>query len=210
MSQSVRRFFTVFACSALVISLGLGCAKRKKPEEEAGATVGAGAPRWPDMIAKLVFAFLAVLVLVPAGLAVTVKNIFHSALWLVLSLTGVAGLFALLGADFLFVAQILVYTGGITVLLLFVVLLSGSPKDWIVRQVNGQWAWGLALSAIFVGLLATLFKQIPEPAELTPAAPTSAPLGLMLVRDMLLPFEAVSLVLLAALVGAIHFSKRNS
>ncbi|HND63906.1 MAG TPA: NADH-quinone oxidoreductase subunit J, partial [Elusimicrobiota bacterium] len=103
-----------------------------------------------------------------------------------------------------------VYTGGITVLLLFVVLLSGSPKDWIVRQVNGQWAWGLALSAIFVGLLATLFKQIPEPAELTPAAPTSAPLGLMLVRDMLLPFEAVSLVLLAALVGAIHFSKRNS
>lgn len=162
------------------------------------------------MIAKLVFAFLAVLVLVPAGLAVTVKNIFHSALWLVLSLTGVAGLFALLGADFLFVAQILVYTGGITVLLLFVVLLSGSPKDWIVRQVNGQWAWGLALSAIFVGLLATLFKQIPEPAEFTPAAPTSAPLGLMLVRDMLLPFEAVSLVLLAALVGAIHFSKRNS
>ena len=162
------------------------------------------------MIAKLVFAFLAVLVLGPAGLAVTVKNIFHSALWLVLSLTGVAGLFALLGADFLFVAQILVYTGGITVLLLFVVLLSGSPKDWIVRQVNGQWAWGLALSAIFVGLLATLFKQIPEPAELTPAAPTSAPLGLMLVRDMLLPFEAVSLVLLAALVGAIHFSKRNS
>lgn len=162
------------------------------------------------MIAKLVFAFLAVLVLVPAGLAVTVKNIFHSALWLVLSLTGVAGLFALLGADFLFVAQILVYTGGITVLLLFVVLLSGSPKDWIVRQVNGQWAWGLALSAIFVGLLATLFKQIPEPAELTAATPTSAPLGLMLVRDMLLPFEAVSLVLLAALVGAIHFSKRNS
>jgi peptidoglycan-associated lipoprotein len=45
MSQSVRRFFTVFACSALVISLGLGCAKRKKPEEEAGATVGAGAPQ---------------------------------------------------------------------------------------------------------------------------------------------------------------------
>lgn len=162
------------------------------------------------MIAALVFAFLAVLVVVPAALAVFLKNVFHCALCLVLSLTGVAGLFALLGADFLFVAQILVYSGGITVLLLFVVLLSGSPKDWIARQVNAQWAWGLAVSGIFIGLLSTLFKQIPEPAAPAAAAPTTAPLGLYLVRDLLLPFEAVSLVLLAALVGAIHFSRKES
>ena len=161
------------------------------------------------MIAKIVFGFLAVLVLVPAGLAVTVKTIFHCALWLVLSLTGVAGLFALLGADFLFVAQILVYTGGITVLLLFVVLLSGNPKDWIVKQVNGQWAWSLLLAGIFIALLATLFRQLPEPAVLAETAPVTKALGMTLVRDMVLPFEAVSLVLLAALVGAIHFGKRN-
>jgi NADH-quinone oxidoreductase subunit J len=162
------------------------------------------------MIARLVFAFLFCLTVIPAAMAVTLKNIFHCALLLVLSLTGVAGLFALLGADFLFVAQILVYAGGITVLLLFVILLSGSPKDWVLRQLNAQWAWGLVLSAIFVSLLATLFRQIPEPESLTVAIPTSAALGFVLVRDMLLPFESVSLVLLAALVGAVHFSKRNS
>lgn len=162
------------------------------------------------MIAKMVFALLFVLTVVPALLAVSLKNIFHSALFLVLSLTGVAGLFALLGADFLFVAQILVYAGGITVLLLFVILLSGSPKDWLIRQLNGQWAWGLLVSGIFVSLLAALFRFIPEPAVLTPPQPTSAALGLTLVRDLLLPFEAVSLVLLSALVGAVHFSKRTT
>ena len=162
------------------------------------------------MIAKLVFLLLTTLVLVPAALAVTLKNVFHCALMLALSLTGVAGLFAMLGADFLFVAQILVYAGGITVLLLFIVLLSGSPKDWALRQLNSQWAWGLALAAIFVSLLATLFRQLPEPGAPGEAAPTSAALGILLVRDMLLPFEAVSLVLLAALVGAVHFSKKGA
>jgi NADH-quinone oxidoreductase subunit J len=161
------------------------------------------------MIEQLVFILLAGLTLAPAALAVSVKNIFHAALFLVLSLTGVAGLFAMLGADFLFVAQILVYAGGITVLLLFVVLLSGSPKDWVLRQVNGQWAWGFLLAAFFVSLLAALFRHLPSPVSLPEAAPTTAGLGLLLVRDMLFPFEAVSLVLLSALVGAVHFSKRD-
>ncbi|MBK8574873.1 MAG: NADH-quinone oxidoreductase subunit J [Elusimicrobia bacterium] len=161
------------------------------------------------MIEAAVFAILAVMILVPAVLAVSLKNIFHCALWLVVSLTGVGGMFAMLGSDFLFVAQILVYAGGITVLLLFVVLLSGSPKDWIIKQVNGQWAWSLILAGIFVSLLATLFRQLPEPGPLAETVPVTKALGLILVRDMVLPFEAVSLVLLAALVGAIHFNKRN-
>lgn len=162
------------------------------------------------MIEKIVFGLLAFLVIVPAALAVTLKNVFHCALFLVLSLTGVAGLFALLGADFLFVTQLLVYAGGITVLLLFVVLLSGSPKDWVVRQVNAQWVIGLLVAGMFVGLLAAVFKQMPVPGDLPPAAPTTAALGLVLIRDWVLPFEAVSLVLLAALVGAVHFSKGRS
>lgn len=161
------------------------------------------------MIESAVFTLLATMILVPAVLAVSLKNIFHCALWLVVSLTGVGALFALLGSDFLFVAQILVYAGGITVLLLFVVLLSGSPKDWVIKQVNSQWAWSLLLAGIFVALLATLFRQIPEPAVLAETAPVTKALGLTLVRDMVLPFEAVSLVLLSALVGAIHFGKRN-
>ena len=161
------------------------------------------------MIEAAVFSLLVVMILVPSVLAVSLKNIFHCALWLVLSLTGVGAVFALLGSDFLFVAQILVYAGGITVLLLFVVLLAGSPKDWVIKQVNGQWAWSLLLAGIFMALLATLFRQLPEPAVLAETAPVTKALGMTLVRDMVLPFEAVSLVLLAALVGAIHFGKRN-
>lgn len=149
------------------------------------------------------------MVLVPAVMAVTLKNIFHCALFLVLSLTGVAGLFAMLGADFIFVAQILVYAGGITVLLLFVVLLSGNPKDWIIKQVNVQWFGALAVSAVFVAALSVLFRFLPLSSGLAQAQPTTGLLGLLLIRDMVLPFEAVSLALLSAMVGAIHFSKKE-
>lgn len=161
------------------------------------------------MIQTAVFLLLSVMVLVPAVLVVTVKNVFHAALYLVLCLTGVAGLFAMLGADFLFVSQVLVYSGGIMVLLLFVVLLSGRPQDWVIRQVNSQWAGALVISAVFVSTLAALFRYLPEPAAPGAAEPTTAPLAIVLLRDMVLPFEAVSLVLLAALVGAILFSQRE-
>lgn len=161
------------------------------------------------MIQAAVFICLSLLVVVPAALVVTVKNIFHAAIYLVLSLTGVAGLFAMLGADFLFVVQLLVYSGGIVVLLMFVVLLSGSPKDWVVKQVNGQWLLSLVVAACFVWLLAALFHYLPAAEKPGAIGPTTAPLGLLLLRDMVLPFEAISLVLLAALVGAIFFTRKK-
>jgi NADH-quinone oxidoreductase subunit J len=156
-----------------------------------------------------VFLFLAAMTIVPAALTVTVRNVFHAALYLVVSLTGVAGLFAMMGADFLFVAQLLVYSGGILILLLFVVLLSGTPKDWAARAINEQWMPASLVAAMFVSLLAVLMRAMPEGAAGTDAAPTTSALGFLLMRDMLLPFEAVSLVLLAALVGAVHFSKKE-
>jgi len=159
------------------------------------------------MIEKIIFGLLSVMVLVPALMVVTLKNILHGALFLVLSLTGVAGLFAMLGADFLFVAQILLYAGGIMVVLLFVILLSGSPKDWVVRQFNEQWLAAFLISGVFVSLLAYLFRFLPEGPPLDQPVPTTAALGLVLLRDMVLPFEAVALLLLAALVGAVLFTR---
>ena len=161
------------------------------------------------VLTQVVFYMLAVLTLVPAVLAVTVKNVFHAALFLVLSLTGVGGFFALLGADFLFVSQILVYAGGITVLLLFIVFLSGNPKDWAERSLNGAWGVAGLVCAFFISLLTVLFHYLPEAKPLAEALPTTGRLGLLLLRDMLLPFEAVSLLLLSSLAGAIHFSKRK-
>ena len=162
------------------------------------------------MIAKAVFLLLAFMTLVPAVLAVTLKNIFHCGLFLVLSLMGVAGFFAMLGSDFLFAAQVLVYAGGITVLVLFVVLLSGRPSDWIQRQLNGLWGWAAFVAATFLALLATLYSHLPDAPALAPSEPVSASIGLLLLKDMVLPFEAVSLVLLAALIGAIHFSRKET
>jgi NADH-quinone oxidoreductase subunit J len=161
------------------------------------------------MIQNVVFCLLAAMTLVPALLVVTVRNVFHAALYLVLSLTGVAGLFAMMGADFLFVSQLLVYSGGILILLLFVVLLSGRREDWVERQLNAQWMGALLVSAAFTALLALMMKKMPAAEIATEAMPTTAALGLLLLKDMLLPFEAVSFVLLAALVGAVHFSQKD-
>ncbi len=161
------------------------------------------------MVQNVVFVLLALMTLVPAALVVTVRNIFHAALYMVVSLTGVAGLFAMMGGDFLFVAQILVYSGGILILLLFVVLLSGSPKDWVAGALNEQWMAAALVSSVFVALLAVLMRDLPESVAVGAAAPTSGSLGLLLLRDMVLPFEAVSFVLLAALAGAVHFSKKE-
>jgi NADH-quinone oxidoreductase subunit J len=161
------------------------------------------------MVEKTVFFLLAFMTLVPALLVVTVKNVFHAALWLVVSLTGVAGLFALAGSDFLFVAQLLIYTGGILIMLLFVVLLSGSPKDWATRAVNDQWMASSVVAAAFLALLTVLLRALPEASPAAATVPATASLGFLFLRDMVIPFEAVSLVLLAALVGAVHFSRKD-
>jgi NADH-quinone oxidoreductase subunit J len=155
-----------------------------------------------------IFYFLAALTLIPALLVVTLRNVFHAALWLVLSMVGVAGLYAYMGADFLFVSQLLIYAGGVMVLMLFVVLLSGSPKDWVISAVNRQWAGAIAVAALLLGLTCYVLSRFPAVLWSEPAGPTTAAIGKMLIRDMVIPFEAVSLVLLAALVGAVLFARR--
>ena len=163
------------------------------------------------MIEAIIFGFLAFVILIPALLVVTVKNIFHSALWLIVSLSGVAGLYAMMAADFLFAVQLLVYVGGVMVLLLFVVLLSGKPSDWTGRQTNEK-SW---LAALFAGFLVASISSvvagwgISSSASATPMVTTGG-LGKLLLTDMLLPFEFISLILIAALAGAIFFSAKRA
>jgi NADH-quinone oxidoreductase subunit J len=162
------------------------------------------------MIETIIFAILAALVVFPAIFVVTVKNVFHSALWLIVSLFGVAGIYAMLAADFLFAVQLLVYVGGVMVLLIFVVLLSGKPSDWTGRQTNEK-TW---LAALFSGFLVAAVGSVIAgwPISSSPAAEpavTTGALGKLLLTDMLLPFEFISLILIAALVGAVFFSVRK-
>ncbi len=157
----------------------------------------------------VIFYALAAMAIVPAIMVVTVRSVFHSALWLILSLLAVGGMYAMLAADFLFAVQLLVYAGGIMVVLLFVVLLSGKPSDWAGVQVNDK-ALGAALFAIFfvVVIITTVSNW---PMTVVPSEPqvTTGRIGELFMSGMLLPLEIISLVLVAALVGAIFFSSKK-
>lgn len=161
------------------------------------------------MMETIIFYILATMVVVPAVLVVTVKNVFHSALWLVFSLISVAGVYAMLAADFLFAVQLLVYAGGIMVVMLFVVLLSGKPSDWNVPQLNEK-SWGAALfSVFFVAVIGTtLHHWVFQIVESQPEV-TTAKLGQLLLTKMVLPLEVVALVMLVSLLGAIFFSSKK-
>jgi NADH:ubiquinone oxidoreductase subunit 6 (subunit J) len=163
-----------------------------------------------ENIPTLVFYALAAALVLSAIAVVTLRSIFHSAVFLVAALSLVAGFFVLLGADFLAAAQVLVYVGGIMIIMLFVIMLSQQARDQIQRQTNDQWFWGLcAALAIAAGLerASRAWTGVGTPSTMTP---TSASLGRLLLGDMLLPFEAVSLILLAALIGAVLFGKDHT
>ena len=136
---------------------------------------------------------------------VTLRNAMHSALLLGLCLAGVAGLYLGLDADFLFAAQLLVYVGGIALLILFVVMLSGRADEMRLRQTNDAW---LAAVLVCGALLYGLWRIVSSARGVlagTTAEPTTAPLGRWLLGEMALPFELITLVLVAALVGVVVF-----
>jgi NADH:ubiquinone oxidoreductase subunit 6 (subunit J) len=158
------------------------------------------------MIEQIVFYSLSTLVLLSALAVVLHKNTVHSSLFLGLSLAGVAGLFAALGADFLFAAQIMVYVSGIAVLVMFVVMLLGRASDLHLRQVNEFWMAALLICAIAsVGLLKIARSHAGTLAAAAPS-PSTRIIGKLFLGDYLVPFELVSLILLAALLGAVFFS----
>jgi NADH-quinone oxidoreductase subunit J len=161
------------------------------------------------MISTVIFFFLAAVTIIPALMVVTMKNVFHCALLLTLSLLGVGGFYAFLAADFVFTVQLLVYAGGVMVILLFVVLLSGKPSDWQAAQVN-EHAWLAAIAALVVlAGFSVIALQWPAAPVMPVNEATTAKLGKMLLTDLVVPFEVVSLLLVAALVGAVYFSVKR-
>lgn len=161
------------------------------------------------MFEAIVFFLLSGVVLGSALCTVLMRNVLHSALFLGLSLAGVAGIFATLSADFLFGAQILIYVSGIAVLILFVVLLSGRASDLLVRQVNEQWFAAAAVCALIGWAVLRVVEPFTATRGTGPMEPTTEALGRLLLGDLAFPFELVSIVLLAALVGAVYFTQTD-
>ncbi|HEY2979998.1 MAG TPA: NADH-quinone oxidoreductase subunit J [Anaerolineales bacterium] len=162
-------------------------------------------------IAQIIFLIVAAGTLASAVIVVTTPNLVHAALWLVSTLFGVAVVFALLNAGFLAVVQVVVYIGAIAILFIFAVMLTRREQRDFGQQMNRFWWLGaLVAVATFAGLAAMLQSW----SGLSGAAAADLPIGfdsvgalgdaLISPQAFVLPFEVASVLLLAALVGAVY------
>ena len=158
--------------------------------------------------ATVVFYLLATLAVVSAlGVALS-RNILHSAFSLLGTLAGVAGLYFLLGADFVAVVQLLVYVGGILVLILFAVLLTREITDIKISNLSVSLLGGVPAALLVLGLVTRICMNAPFASTAPATAPTVNRLGDALLREYVLPFEIASVILLMALVGAMVIARR--
>jgi NADH-quinone oxidoreductase subunit J len=169
------------------------------------------------MTDALFFYAFAVLVLGGAIFTITRRSAVHSAISLIVSLIGVAGLYLLQQAEFLFAVQIVLYVGGIMVLFLFVIMLVNLDQAAKQRQFNRQWLISLlcvaavgAEIAYFVHRGASAFQMArpPAPGGL-PIGGNTEQIADVLFHQYLLPFELASLLLLVAVVGSVVMAKKR-
>jgi NADH-quinone oxidoreductase subunit J len=139
------------------------------------------------------------------------SSIVHAAFSLLVTLFGVAGLYVLLGADFIGVVQVIVYIGGILVLIIFGVMMTQKGKLLPLSvQLPGRFFGGLLSGIILLALILTASRSLwPTTASLAEPEPTSAAIGDLLLGKYLVAFEVASVLLLVALVGAVLIVRRS-
>lgn len=160
--------------------------------------------------ATLAFYFLAAVAIVCGIGVATSRNMLVSALMLLGTLLAAAGLYLTMGADFVGMAQLLIYVGGVLVLLIFAVLLTAGIGD--LRTSNASVAWGPRLFAgtiiaLLAGAVGSLSWAFAWPRTEAVAAPTTERIGDAFLTDQLLPFELASFILLFVLVGAMMVAR---
>jgi len=160
---------------------------------------------------QIAFYAFAALTIGSAVLAATAHKIVHAAFSLMATFFGVAGIYAILGSDFLAVTQVIVYVGGILVLIVFGVMLTDRvPDDYKVGKPRNWLAAGAAAGLIFVALAgAAMTAKWPHlvKGELPEAKTTVEAIGRSLLTDYLIPFEFASILLLVVLVGAARLAR---
>src|SRR5215204_5647514 len=138
------------------------------------------------------------------------RNIIYSAFSLLGTFMGVAGIYVFLGADFVAAVQVLIYVGGILVLILFAVMLTHRITDVEITNRAAGRIPGLLIVAVFVVLLIQTIRETPWVRVKEVAhQPTTAKIGDLFLENYLLPFELASLVLLAAMIGAVVLSRKE-
>ena len=157
--------------------------------------------------ADVLFYAAAALTVGAAVLVAVLPNILYAAVALLFSFAGVAGLYVLLSADFLAATQVLVYVGGIIVLLLFAVFLSNRIAEAKITNPTHFRLPAAVLCLVLFGVLSYAAVSTPFAVRKTVYLPTTADIGELLMTRYLLPFEVASVLLLAALIGAALLSR---
>ena len=159
---------------------------------------------------NIAFGLIAAVIVAAAIRVVTTKNVVHAALYLVVVLAGVGGLYFILGAEFVGTTQILVYIGAIIVLFLFGIMLTRAPIGQEQDLDNDQRWWAVIVSVLLLAVLGysliDRFEDSQLPAE---TVQTTAEVSDSIFSTYLVPFEVISVLLLAALVGAIVVARRD-
>ncbi len=171
-----------------------------------------------DWIQWLAFGVLTLLCVGGALAVVIDRNLFHSALWLLVSLFGIAGLFVMLAAPFLAAVQVLVYMGAIVILIIFAIMLTRRMMG-ITETLNKQWWVGAIVAAIAFFVIALVLAQAGtgdhpliarEPiASLSDKTVTVFGAALVDPAQFALPFELASLLLTGAMIGAIVIARED-
>ena len=160
-------------------------------------------------IYDIIFYLFAAITLLSAFFVVTTRNIVYSAYYLLFTFFGVAGIYVLLGADFIAIVQLIVYVGGILILLLFGVMLTNKITNVEIRSGSVQIvpaAIGVALLAgiVMASMLNTKWKNIESAM---PSATTQG-IGLLLIQQYAVVFELLGILLLVALIGAASMASK--
>jgi len=167
------------------------------------------------MLDLVLFYFFAILAIGSGIMVVTRKNVVHSAIFLASALLASAGIFLTLHAEFLFVVQIILYTGGILVLYVFVIMLVNLDLALHQVQFNRRWYVGLLLTVVLgtqvlAAILAsrqTLYALPPAPAA--QLDPNTEQVAWGLFHTYVLPFEIASVLLLVAMIGGVIMAKKR-
>jgi NADH-quinone oxidoreductase subunit J len=158
------------------------------------------------------FFLFAIVGLVSAVMVVTRRNVMHAALFLLLTFAAVGAMYVLLRAEMLAAVQVLVYAGAVMVLFLFAILLVNMPQAVRMRQWTRQSSVAVVLAGLIglwmiIATARTFGKLVLPPEAATQPLGTPQALGHLLFTDFVLPFEIASIILLAAMIGAIVLAR---
>ena len=159
---------------------------------------------------QIIFLVVGLITFIGAVMVVVSHNLVHAALWLILTLAGIAVLFVILEAGFLAIVQVAVYIDAIAILIIITVMLTRHAMRDDQPQLNNTWTWSAIAALLLFGGLLYLFSQVPglaaQAAPLVATGDTTLEVlgkSLVDVNQFVIPFEVASVLLLAALIGAI-------